>query len=58
MTNTQLSYRKPATPFMKTFGAINDRSNCKPKDDMTIFRERVYEVWNVTGTHQPCCFRP
>ena len=38
-------------------GAV-DHTNGKPKDDTTIFREAIYEMWNISGVKAPASFRP
>lgn len=56
MTSTQLSYRRPNSAFRQTFGTT--RRNSKPKDETTLFRESVYQTWNISGTKNPAAFRP
>ena len=51
-TCSQLAFQRPGSGFMRTFGKV-DRTNGKPRNDTTQFRESVYGLWNISGAHRP-----
>ena len=54
---SSLAYERPTSAFRRTFGAV-DRTNGKPRDGTTQFREQIFGLWNITGAKSPASFRP
>lgn len=54
-TQSQVQFRPHDTEFLARFRA--GKEHARPNDKETMYREQVFQIWNITGTKSPAVFR-